>query len=174
MIDETPGNGMIVAEAIVMKAGFGVEVLALETQWAFDLFDLVGDDGTVHPVGGAPGDGAVRVGEGVGCVDLHFKNAKGIDISTAPPAPGIVSGAPSLEQQNKAHDVNIHSDNLIPMTDDIRMDIHMVMDGLLQCDDKLLLKQLISQREDRDADATPQIPSTHRKNDDQSSLSHPS
>ncbi len=103
--------------------------------------------------------------------ELHFKNAKGIAISTTPPGHGISPDAPNLEQQNRGHEVNIHADNLIPMTDDTRMDIDMVMDGLLQCDDKLLLKQLISQREEHGEAGTRQIRSTPTTNNGQTGSS---
>lgn len=80
--------------------------------------------------------------------ELHFKNHLGFDFSRVPPNHGIAPNAPNLEQQHhQSEAINITAANLVPLTDDVRMDIDMVMDGLLACDDKLRLKQLIVDRE---------------------------
>ncbi|APQ12257.1 hypothetical protein BJP27_12370 [Pseudomonas oryzihabitans] len=61
---------MIVAVAVVVEAGFGVVVLALEAQWLGGLLDVQVGEVAVGAVACGPGEGAAGVGEFLGRAEV--------------------------------------------------------------------------------------------------------
>ncbi|KTT28935.1 hypothetical protein SB18R_13025 [Pseudomonas oryzihabitans] len=56
--------------AVVVEAGFGVVVLALEAQGLGDLLDVQAGQVAVGAIAGGPGEGAAGVGEFLGSAEV--------------------------------------------------------------------------------------------------------